>query len=168
LDTTAPTIVYSNHKNLGFYRKPQDLSKCQACWIKELLEYKFEIHHLPGKNNTQANHLSRQADHYSEEKDNQHIASLAPFITRTKVNLPLLCKQLHPNAKLLIQGTTESAGLNLYAIEIQTIAPGAQGQVKTGITIALPSGTYGRIAPRSGLAWKKQIFINAGVIDANY
>ncbi len=27
---------------------------------------------------------------------------------------------------------------------------------------------YGRVAPRSGLAWKKHIDIGAGVIDADY
>lgn len=29
-------------------------------------------------------------------------------------------------------------------------------------------GTYGRLAPRSGLAWKNSIDVGAGVIDADY
>ena len=32
----------------------------------------------------------------------------------------------------------------------------------------MPKGTYARIAPRSGLASKKGIAINGGVIDADY
>ena len=46
----------------------------------------------------------------------------------------------------------------------------AQGQVlaETGIAIGLPKGTYAWIAPRSGLASKKGIAINGGVIDADY
>ena len=40
--------------------------------------------------------------------------------------------------------------------------------VKTGISIAVPEGCYGRIAPRSGLAVKKFIDVGAGVIDADY
>ena len=40
--------------------------------------------------------------------------------------------------------------------------------IKTDLAIACPTGTYGRIAPRSGLAWKKSIDVGAGVIDADY
>lgn len=36
------------------------------------------------------------------------------------------------------------------------------------MAIACPEGTYGRIAPRSGLAWKHFIDTGAGVIDADY
>eukprot|EP01084_Bolivina_argentea_P049645 91302_1 len=34
--------------------------------------------------------------------------------------------------------------------------------------MAIPLGCYGRISPRSGLAWKHHIDIGAGVIDADY
>ncbi|GFH24609.1 dUTPase domain-containing protein [Haematococcus lacustris] len=40
--------------------------------------------------------------------------------------------------------------------------------VKTDISIKLPRGTYGRVAPRSGLAVKKFIDTGAGVIDEDY
>ena len=43
-----------------------------------------------------------------------------------------------------------------------------QAIVKTGISVALPDGCYGRIAPRSGLAAKHHIDIGAGVIDKDY
>jgi deoxyuridine 5'-triphosphate nucleotidohydrolase len=66
------------------------------------------------------------------------------------------------------RGTPESAGLDLYAATEQVIQPGAQAQIKTGLALALPKGTYGRIAPQSGLAWKHRIFVNAGVIDSDY
>ena len=51
----------------------------------------------------------------------------------------------------------------------ETVVP-AKGRtvVKTGLSIAIPDGCYGRIAPRSGLAVKKFIDIGAGVIDADY
>lgn len=40
--------------------------------------------------------------------------------------------------------------------------------VETGIAVAVPEGTYGRVAPRSGLASKHFIDVGAGVIDADY
>merc|ERR1711966_580167 len=38
----------------------------------------------------------------------------------------------------------------------------------TGLSIATPSSTYARIAPRSGLAAKKMIHVGAGVVDEDY
>lgn len=40
--------------------------------------------------------------------------------------------------------------------------------MKTGLAIAIPSGTYARVAPRSGLAVKQFIDTGAGVIDEDY
>lgn len=40
--------------------------------------------------------------------------------------------------------------------------------VSTGLKVALPTSTYGRVAPRSGLALKQQIDVGAGVIDEDY
>jgi len=40
--------------------------------------------------------------------------------------------------------------------------------VDTQLSIAVPVGTYGRVAPRSGLASKHMIDTGAGVIDADY
>jgi dUTP pyrophosphatase len=40
--------------------------------------------------------------------------------------------------------------------------------VRTGLSVAIPSGFYGRIAPRSGLAVNYGIDVLAGVIDSDY
>lgn len=40
--------------------------------------------------------------------------------------------------------------------------------VPTDLSIALPYGTYGRVAPRSGLAVKHFIDVGAGVVDMDY
>ena len=40
--------------------------------------------------------------------------------------------------------------------------------VKTDLQIKVLYGTYGRVAPRSGLAWKQHIDIGAGVVDEDY
>lgn len=43
-----------------------------------------------------------------------------------------------------------------------------KGIVKTDLSIAIPHGTYARIAPRSGLAVKHFIDTGAGVVDEDY
>jgi dUTP pyrophosphatase len=50
-----------------------------------------------------------------------------------------------------------------------TVIP-AQGKVvvPTDISLAIPPGHYGRVAPRSGLASKHHLDTGAGVIDADY
>lgn len=61
-----------------------------------------------------------------------------------------------------------AAGYDIFSA-IDIIIP-KQGRVliPTDISIAVPLGTYGRIAPRSGLALKSGIDVLAGVIDADY
>lgn len=48
------------------------------------------------------------------------------------------------------------------------IPPRGKALFKTDIAIAVPAGTYGRVAPRSGLALKHGIDTGAGVIDEDY
>ena len=40
--------------------------------------------------------------------------------------------------------------------------------VRTDLSLAIPEDCYGRVAPRSGLAWKHSIDTGAGVIDCDY
>lgn len=48
------------------------------------------------------------------------------------------------------------------------IPPRGKQVVLTDIQIELPTGCYGRVAPRSGLAAKNFIDVGAGVIDEDY
>jgi dUTP pyrophosphatase len=81
----------------------------------------------------------------------------------SKLNIKLL-----EGAKLPTQGTSQSAGYDLYAFENINIEPNTLEKVRTGIFITCPKNTYGRIAPRSGLAYKNWINVMAGVIDRDY
>lgn len=56
----------------------------------------------------------------------------------------------------------------MYALEDCVVKSKDKFLVKTGISIAIPEGFYGRVAPRSGLAVKKFIDVGAGVVDADY
>lgn len=61
-----------------------------------------------------------------------------------------------------------AAGYDLFSAEKTTVPAHGKAIVKTDIAIACLSGTYGRIAPRSGLAVKHFIDVGAGVIDEDY
>lgn len=80
----------------------------------------------------------------------------------------LLVKKLSELATVPTKGSQLAAGYDLYSAYDYLIKAHGKEMVKTDISIALPSGCYGRVAPRSGLAWKHSIDVGAGVIDEDY
>ncbi len=88
-----------------------------------------------------------------------------PFFSGDEV---LLVKKLSPEAILPIRGSKDAAGFDLSAAHSSVVPAGGMSMIKTDLAIATPPGTYGRVAPRSGLALKKSIATGAGVIDADY
>lgn len=82
--------------------------------------------------------------------------------------MKLIVKLTHKNAKTPIRGTKQSAGLDLFSITDISIPPSSKELINTGISIEIPTGYYGRIAPRSSMAWKKHSDVGAGVIDSDY
>ena len=62
------------------------------------------------------------------------------------------------------------AGLDLYAAETVTLAPGARAAVGTGSAVAIPPGCAGFVLPRSGLALRQGVSLvnTPGLIDAGY
>ena len=71
-----------------------------------------------------------------------------------------------------IQGPTRSndadAGNDLRANKATMLSPGERQLIGTGITVAIPLGFYGLIAPRSGLAVKNGIDVLGGIVDSGY
>ena len=59
IGAAAPVEVWSDHLNLTYFRKPQNLTRRQANWMSELADYDFTIHHLPGNLNSKPDALSR-------------------------------------------------------------------------------------------------------------
>ncbi len=78
------------------------------------------------------------------------------------------CKLLNKNAKVPTKGSEKAAGYDLYVSEEVTVPKRGRALVKTGVAFSLPDGYYGRIAPRSGLAWKHGLDVGAGVGDQDY
>ncbi|XP_034849760.1 deoxyuridine 5'-triphosphate nucleotidohydrolase, mitochondrial isoform X1 [Mirounga leonina] len=76
--------------------------------------------------------------------------------------------RLSEHATAPTKGSARAAGYDLYSAYDYTLPPMEKALVKTDIQVALPSGCYGRVAPRSGLAAKYFIDVGAGVIDEDY
>ncbi|KAI5701183.1 deoxyuridine 5'-triphosphate nucleotidohydrolase isoform X5 [Diaphorina citri] len=66
------------------------------------------------------------------------------------------------------KGSDKAAGYDLRSAYDYVVPARGKELIKTDISIELPPGCYGRIAPRSGLAWKNHIDVGAGVIDEDY
>ena len=75
--------------------------------------------------------------------------------------------RIHPDSIAPSVGSPDAAGLDLYCCERVTLKPHHVGLVNTGVAIALPKQSYGRIADRSSVAQRK-IVVVGGVIDADY
>ena len=80
-----------------------------------------------------------------------------------KINITLV-----PGAIMPTRGTDGAAGYDLYALEDTVINCFQFIPVSTGVSMAIPTGHYGRIAPRSGLSVKHGVMVGAGVIDSDY
>ena len=89
-------------------------------------------------------------------------------ITSELTNETLFVKKLSEFAILPVRGSPLAAGFDLAAAYDTVITAHGKGIVKTDLAMKIPTSCYGRIAPRSGLAWKKHIDVGAGVIDADY
>ena len=78
-----------------------------------------------------------------------------------------ICK-LSSESTTPVRATKESAGYDLFSPISTTIASHGKQLIALDIAIQVPAGTYGRIAPRSGLAHRSFIDVGAGVIDRDY
>ena len=77
-------------------------------------------------------------------------------------------KRLNNNAKIPVRGTSEAARYDLAAAQSAVVPAHGKCLVKTGLSLAMPSGYYGRIDPRSGLELKKFIDVSVGFIGRDY
>lgn len=80
----------------------------------------------------------------------------------------LLVKRLTDKARIPVKKSAQAAGYDLSSS--REIIVGANGKevVPTDLSVAIPEGYYGRIAPRSSLAVQYHIDVGAGVIDSDY
>lgn len=89
-------------------------------------------------------------------------------IAKRFVQIPVeLC---HPDAKIPQYANTSDSGMDVYALDDYTIAPGEIKLIPTGIKLALPPGYEIQVRPKSGRALKTKLRIanTPGTVDAGY
>lgn len=110
---------------------------------------------------------------YPSELDIQQAARTFRMLRGVPVGV-MRVKKLNDGATVPSYGSPSAAGMDLHAnfaeegVNAISIAPGERRLIKTGLSVEIPRGTYARIAPRSGLAYKHGIDVMAGVVDEDY
>ena len=133
----------------------------------------FRIEFYPGVANSGADLLSRPTPSKLRIED--------MIITKTGIVKKAMCSSVNtkevnvlkirktdPAAIIPRRMSPGAAGYDLYGIEEITVPRYERRVIRTGISVEMPGGVYGRIAPRSGLAVKEGLNIGAGVIDPDY
>jgi hypothetical protein len=77
-----PVEIWTEHKNLEYFRMAQKLNHRQVCWSLYLSPFDFTLHHKEGRSMGKPDALSRRADHRSGQGDNDNLTLLAPELFR--------------------------------------------------------------------------------------
>lgn len=70
------TTILSDHQNLLYYQKPQNLKPRQARWSLEMSEYDIKLIHTPGQKMIQSDALSRRPDLMVDNNENDNLTML--------------------------------------------------------------------------------------------
>ena len=62
ISPVEPTVIYTDHQNIMYFRQPQDLTARQMRWHSILQEYPVRFVHIAGKKNGPPDLLSRMAN----------------------------------------------------------------------------------------------------------
>ena len=82
LGAKEPVQVHSDHKNLTYWRKLQQLNHRQAWWVLELQDYNFILHHKLGKLIEKPDAISKRHNLNRGENDNVDVTVLDPHLFR--------------------------------------------------------------------------------------
>jgi hypothetical protein len=85
-----PVIVFTDHKNLLYFRTAQKLTSHQAHWQLILSMFNIELHHIPGTKLAAPDALSHRPDHHPVDSDNADVTLLPDTMF-----VHLLDKSLH-------------------------------------------------------------------------
>jgi dUTP pyrophosphatase len=87
---------------------------------------------------------------------------------KKKITIPL--EYCNENAKMPAYAHLTDSGMDVYALEDITIAPGETKLIPTGLKVAIPAGYELQVRPKSGRCLKTKLRIanTPGTIDAGY
>ena len=88
--------------------------------------------------------------------------------SETNANCVINISLVNKNAVIPKRANPTDAGADLSSVVEVVIPPHQKECIDTGIAIHFPPDCYARVAPRSGLAFKHNIDVLAGVIDYGY
>jgi hypothetical protein len=77
-----PVEIWTDHKNLEYFRVAQKLNHRHARWSLYLSRFNFTLHHKPGQSMGKPDTLSGRADHGLGQGDNDNLMLLAPELFR--------------------------------------------------------------------------------------
>jgi len=75
LDAIEKFKVWTDHKNLKYFKKPHNLNRWQAQWYLKLQDYDFVLWHISEKTNTNTDVLLRK-DHIDTTNNNKDVQML--------------------------------------------------------------------------------------------
>ena len=187
--TEKPVTVYTDHQNLQYFLTTKIWMHRQIRWAQKLCGFNFKIVYRPGTKGGKPDALSRRPEYRPEEgathceqqilkpknfakyqiaviwgSGSQQLQQVLP---QGEKEMSIQIQRLSDEARIPTRGSRLAAGHDLYSIEEILLAGNGRALVRIGLAIAVPEGTYGRIAPRSGMA-TKGVSIDAEVIDADY
>ena len=81
---------------------------------------------------------------------------------------PLLIRKAHRGIKTPTRSTRLAAGLDIYSPNDYVVPARSKLLIPTGLNFQIPENCYGRLAPKSGIAYANSIHVGAGVIDCDY
>jgi len=95
LDAAETFEIWTDHKNLKYFREPHKLNRRQARWYLKLQDYDFILRHIPGKTNMKADILSRK-EQVNAKEDNKDVQLLKNKIwtRKTIVKITMLGRKV--------------------------------------------------------------------------
>ena len=76
--------------------------------------------------------------------------------------------KLSSNIKTPSKSTKFTVGLDIHSLATYIISAKDQTIIPTGLRIQIPSGHYGHLCSKSGLAMQHHVHVGAGIIDPDH